>query len=154
MSENTHTEEHDDHDDHAAHHIVSWKLYLINAAVITVLMFLTVFAAEFDFGSTNGLNLVIALLIAIMKTACIGAIFMGVWWNSPLVKIFATGVIAWLIIMFSFILVDYASPGWGLGSPYADGDHQGQSSLPGGADAVVIPEVIETSGDHGAPAAH
>lgn len=124
MSEETHTEE------HAGHFIVPWKYYVINAVVITILMFLTVFAAKFDFGDTNGLNLVIALVIAIMKTACIGAIFMGVWWNSPIVKVFALGVVAWIIIFFGFVLVDYVNPNYGLGTPYVDFHHQGESPLP------------------------
>ena len=124
MSDETHTEE------HAEHFIVPWNSYVIHAVVITVLMFLTVFAAEFDFGHTNGLNLVIALVIAIMKTVCIGAIFMGVWWNSPLVKVFALGVVAWIIIFFAFTLVDYINPNYGLETPYVDFHHQGESPLP------------------------
>ena len=127
MSEEATTEE---HSEYHGHFIVPWKYYVINALVITVLMFLTVFAAEFDFGHTNGLNLVIALLIAIAKTACIGAIFMGVWWNTPLVKVFALGAIAWIIIFFTFTLVDYINPSYGLDTPYTDFHHQGESPLP------------------------
>ncbi|MFP6584201.1 MAG: hypothetical protein VCD00_16820 [Candidatus Hydrogenedentota bacterium] len=127
MSEELHTE---DDAGHAAHHIVSWKLYIVNALVITVLMILTVVAAMFDFGHPNGLNLFIAVVIAIMKTACIGAIFMGVWWNTPLVKVFAIGAVAWLIIFFTFVLVDYINPTFGLGTPYVDFHHQGESPLP------------------------
>lgn len=154
MSEETHTEAHDD-DHHHEHFIVPWKYYVINAIAITILMFLTVYAAEFDFGHTNGLNLVIALLIACAKTACIGAIFMGVWWNSPLVKVFATCAIVWLLIMFSFMLVDYASPKWGLGTPYLDYEEPGRPVLPGQDSAQIITDMSEfghhgEEGDHGA----
>ncbi|MFP6583594.1 MAG: hypothetical protein VCD00_13710 [Candidatus Hydrogenedentota bacterium] len=127
MSEETHTEE---HVEHAEHRIVSWKLYIINALVITVLMILTVVAAEFDFGHVNGLNLFIAVTIAVMKTVCIGAIFMGVWWNTPLVKVFALCAVAWLMIFFVFVMTDYINPTYGLGTPYVDFNHQGESPLP------------------------
>jgi caa(3)-type oxidase subunit IV len=105
--------------EHAGHHIIPLKLYIINACVITVLMFLTVFVAkgmELP-GAVNGLSLWIALAIAITKTACIMSIFMGVWWNTPLVKVFATGAWAWLLIFFAFTLSDVMSPRAGLGTP-------------------------------------
>jgi caa(3)-type oxidase subunit IV len=130
MSEAAHT---DEHQEHAEHHIVPPRFYVLNAIAITILMALTVIAGKWDvlnFGNPNGLNLVIALLIAMAKTACIGAVFMGVWWNSPLVKVFALGVIAWIIIFFAFTLVDYINPEYGLDTPYTDFHHQGESPLP------------------------
>ena len=158
MSEHTHTEAHDD-GHHHEHYIVPWKFYVVNAVVIAALMFLTIFASWFDFGHTNGLNLVIALLIAAAKTACIGAIFMGVWWNTPLVKVFATCAVVWLGIMFSFMMVDYASPHWGLGTPYRDYKQPGAPTLPGGAPAQVITDMSVfghhgDEADHGAAAEH
>ena len=151
MSEQTHTDEHDDHHEHF---IVPWKYYVVNAVIIAALMFLTIFAATFDFGHTNGLNLVFAILIAAAKTFFIGAIFMGVWWNTPLVKVFATCAIVWLGIMFSFMMIDYASPKWGLGTPYRDFAQPGAAALPGGSDAQAITDMealghADDKGDHG-----
>lgn len=126
MSDTHHEEE------HAHHFIVPWQYYMVNAVIITVLMALTVFAAKgMDLpGGTNGLNLWLALFIAILKAGFIMAIFMGVKWNSPLVKLFAIGVVGWLMILFTFFLVDYASPSWGLGTPYADYENPGEKPLP------------------------
>jgi caa(3)-type oxidase subunit IV len=108
-------------ENHAEHHIIPIKLYIINAGVILVLMFATVAFAKveaLDFpGGVNGINLWIALVIAIMKTACIMSIFMGVWWNSPLVRLFATGAWVWLLIFFAFTISDAISPKAGLGTP-------------------------------------
>lgn len=115
---------HDDHAGHAEHYIVPARYYWINAVIITVLMALTVIAAKWEVmhlpGGVNGLNLWLALAIAVAKAGFIMAIFMGVKWNSPMVKVFALGAVGWLIILFVFFLVDYASPSWGLGTPYLD----------------------------------
>jgi caa(3)-type oxidase subunit IV len=78
----------------------------------------------------NGVNLWIALGIAVAKAGCIIAIFMGVKWSTPLVQMFALCSVAWLVILFTFFLVDYASPSWGLGTPYSDYENPGQKPLP------------------------
>ena len=99
MSDTHHEEE------HAHHFIVPWQYYMVNAVIITVLMALTVFAAKgMDLpGGTNGLNLWLALFIAILKAGFIMAIFMGVKWNSPLVKLFAIGVVGWLMMLLGIM---------------------------------------------------
>ena len=120
MSEHEHAHDADYHE----HHIVSWQLYAINAIVLTVLMILTVAVAKMDMfhisDNPNGANLVLALAIAFAKTACIVSIFMGVWWSSRLVKVFALGATFWLLIFFAFTLSDYISVAWGYGTPYVD----------------------------------
>lgn len=111
--------------DHHAHHIVSWKLYAVNAVALTFLMSATVIAAKWPqfhiSDNPNGANLVLALAIAFAKTACIVSIFMGVWWSSRLVKLFALGTVFWLIVFFAFTLSDYISVRAGFGTPYVDG---------------------------------
>ena len=119
--------------DHAGHYLIPSRYYGYNFAVIAVLMSLTVLAAKWDvmdFHAVNGVNLWIALGIAIAKAGCIMAIFMGVKWSTPLVKMFALCAVAWLMILFTFFLVDYASPSWGLGTPYQDYENPGQKPLP------------------------
>ena len=130
MSENEHIDDHAE--DHAGHFIIPWQYYGYNFIAITILMSLTVLAAKWsvlDFGAVNGVNLWIALGIAFAKAGCIVAIFMGVKWSTPIVKLFALGVIGWLIILFMFFLVDYASPSWGLGTPYSDYYNPGENPL-------------------------
>lgn len=127
MSENEHA------DDHAGHFIIPWQYYGYNFVAITILMALTVIFGKvdaLDFGHVNGVNLWIALGIAAAKAGCIIAIFMGVKWSTPIVKVFALGVIGWLFILFVFFLVDYASPSWGLGTPYSDYENPGEKPLP------------------------
>ena len=108
------TEEHGE--DHHDHYIVPWKLYVVNAVVLTILMFATVVAAknpQFHMSNNpNGANLAIAFAIALMKTACIVSIFMGVWWASRLVKVFALGAVFWLLVFFAFTLGDYVNVKW------------------------------------------
>ncbi len=138
MSENEHE------DGHAGHFIIPWQYYGYNFIAITILMALTVIFGKvdaLDFGDSNGINLWIALGIAIAKAGCIMAIFMGVKWLSPLVKMFALCAVAWLVILFVFFLVDYASPSWGLGPPYTDYENPGQRPLPGHFEPAVVPVV-------------
>lgn len=142
MSETEHT------DDHAGHFIVPPKYYIINAIVIAFLMFLTIAASWIELpGGTNGWGYGLALLIAILKAACIISIFMGVKWNTPIVKVFALGVIGWLALLFTFTMIDVASPSWGLGSPYGDLGHEGQNAIHG-----IVEEAAPVH--HEEPAAH
>ena len=125
----------------AGHKIVSPKLYLINISVLGVLMTLTIMFGKMEtlnFSSNpNGINLAIAVGIAIAKAFCIVSIFMGVAFASNLVRIVAISGFAWLIILFSFILTDYVNPSAEWGTPYHDSASPGTSPLPGGQDFLV-----------------
>lgn len=124
-----------------AHKIVPPKFYFINIGVISVLMLLTVLFGKWDVlnlsSNPNGINLFIALAIAIMKASCIVAIFMGVAWSTKLVRVFAIGGFSWLIILFLFIMTDYVNPSADWGTPYYDAINPGVSPLPGGQDFPV-----------------
>lgn len=119
-----------------SHRIIPVKYYLINAAVLTFLMVLTVVAAKhpaFHFSSNpNGINLAIALAIAIAKAACIVAIFMGSYWSSPMVRLLSVAGFAWLCIFFLFTFTDYMNPIEEFGSPYSDIQSPGTNPLTGG----------------------
>jgi caa(3)-type oxidase subunit IV len=112
---NEHTEEHAEDDPHG-HHIVPAKLYVFNAVALCILMILTVVAAKNSHfhlsDNPNGANLALALAIGLAKTTCIISIFMGLWWSSRLVKVFALGAVFWLIIFFAFTMGDYANVKW------------------------------------------
>lgn len=130
MSEEIITEEHAE--EHVGHHITPPMHFVKNALAVGLLMALTVAFGKMDvldFHEVNGLNLLIALVIAIAKCGCIMAIFMGVWWNTPIVKMFALVAIGWLCILFMFTLIDVASPDWGLGTPYLDQENFGVNPL-------------------------
>ena len=97
----------------AGHKIVSWRIYVANFSVLTVLMIATVWVAAYDFG---GLNLAFALGISITKATLIVLIFMNVKYGSRLTWLFAAGGFAWFLILIGFILTDFVFVD--LGSPY------------------------------------
>ena len=113
------------------HHIVPWKNYAINFAVITFLMGLTVWAAYQEFGA---MNLPIAIVIAIMKTICIALFFMNVRYSSQLTWVFAGAGFFWFVIMIGFIIVDFTE----VGSMYTSG-------LPGSEDLIGVPSPGEVA---------
>jgi caa(3)-type oxidase subunit IV len=121
-----------------AHKIVHWRYYLINAAILCFLMALTVIVAKMPFfhlsDNPNGLNLFIAVFIAVLKAGCIVAIFMGAYWSTRLVKLFALMGFIWLPIFFLFTFTDYgfANPLKEFGTPYYDVNSPGTNPEPGG----------------------
>jgi caa(3)-type oxidase subunit IV len=121
-----------------SHKIVPPKYYFINAAVLGVLMTATVAVAKYPLfhlsDNPNGLNLLIAVLIAIAKAACIVSIFMGAYWSSGLVRLFAALGFIWLSIFFLFTFTDYgfANPLEDFGAPYNDLASPGSNPQPGG----------------------
>lgn len=122
----------------AEHKIVPPRYYVINMGVLGVLMFTTVLFGKWDVlnlsSNPNGINLAIALGIAIAKATCIVSIFMGVAFATKLVRVFALGGFAWLIILFLFLMTDYVNPSADWGTPYYDAVNPGVSPLPGGQD--------------------
>jgi cytochrome c oxidase subunit 4 len=78
-------------------HIVPKSTYFKVFACLTVLMVVTVAAAEVHLGY---FNTPIAMLIALVKATLIVLFFMHVRYASPLVRIFAAGGFVWLAIMF------------------------------------------------------
>ncbi len=125
-----------------AHRIIPVKYYLVNAVILTFLMALTVLFAKhpaFHFSDNpNGINLAIALVIAIAKAACIVAIFMGSYWSSSLVRLLSVAGFAWLCIFFMFMATEYANPLEEFGSPYLDLQTPGANPLAGGQDFPVV----------------
>jgi caa(3)-type oxidase subunit IV len=142
-----------------AHRIIPVKYYLINAVVLTALMAITVMAAKmpaFHFSDNpNGVNLAIALAIAIAKAACIVSVFMGAYWSSGLVRLLSVAGFAWLCIFFLFMATDYTNPLEEFGSPYLDIQSPGTNPLAGGQDHPNIGrELAPSHGGNYVPPPH
>lgn len=89
-------------------HVVAWQTYAFIYAVLLILLFATVAASRYDLGA---FNIVIAMLIAIVKAACVILIFMGVKWASRLAWIWSVFGFIWLLVLFG-TLGDYITREW------------------------------------------
>lgn len=104
-----------------AHHVVPIKVYLGVFVALMVLMAATVGAAFLDLGIFNN---VIALVIAMAKTALIMLFFMHLRYSSRLTQVFALVGFLFLVILMAGTLNDYFSRGDfsniapTLGNPY------------------------------------
>lgn len=96
-------------------HIVSTKLYFGVFAALMVLTALTVAASRIDLG---GLNVFVALVIAITKAVLVVLFFMHVRYSSRLTQLFVSAGFFWLVILLTLTLSDYLT--------------RGQLSFPGG----------------------
>ena len=92
-----------------AHHVPSLKLYFVVFGILLVGTALTVLVAFFDLGAMNNVAM---LTIAVVKALFVVLYFMHVRWSSRLTWVIAGSGFFWLLIMFSFTLMDYMSRGW------------------------------------------
>ena len=82
-------------------------LWTVFAALI-VLLVMTAAAAKIDLGP---FNVPVALLIAAVKTALIFSIFMHLWYQAGLIRLFALSGFFWLAIMATLTFADYLTRG-------------------------------------------
>jgi cytochrome c oxidase subunit 4 len=92
----------------AHHHVASARLFLGVLIALLVLTFITVGASRVDFG---GANMLIAMLIACIKASLVMAIFMHLWWDTAVNRIFFLGSFLFLSLLFLFTLADQATRG-------------------------------------------
>jgi cytochrome c oxidase subunit 4 len=92
-----------------AHHVPPLKLYFVVFGILMIGTALTVAVAFFDLGPLNN---VVMLTVAIVKAMFVVLYFMHVRWGSRLTWVIAGSGFLWLLIMFSFTLMDYMSRGW------------------------------------------
>lgn len=119
------------------HFIVPVKYYIGTFIALLFLTFITVFVAQFDFGS---FNIVVAMLVAIAKAALVVLFFMALRWDKG-VNIFylASGLLS-IIIFLAFLIGDIKMRGainkvekgaHSISSPVklikADSDHHSKS---------------------------
>lgn len=94
-------------------HVAPLKLYYGIFGILMVGTVLTVVVAFYDLGPLNNL---VMLTIACVKAMFVVLYFMHVRWSSRLTWVVAASGFFWLLIMFSFTMMDYLSRGWVAGS--------------------------------------
>ncbi len=98
------------HDDHASHHvIVPVKTYAAVFLSLLFLTFITVWIAQFDFGSWN---LLVALSVALVKATLVVMIFMGLKWNKSFDRFAFFACLIFLFIFFLLVFVDIPLRGY------------------------------------------
>jgi cytochrome c oxidase subunit IV len=96
-------------------HIVSPKLYLLIFATLMVLTGTTVYAATVDLNQYfEGLNVIVALVIATCKAVLVILFFMHAYYSPKRTQLIIIAGVFWLAIMLFLTLGDYASRSWDL----------------------------------------
>ena len=97
----------------AEHHIVSPKIY---AAIFITLMIctgLTVYAAEVDLNKYfSGLNVIVALTIAVFKASLVVLFFMHGKYSPKRTQLVIIASVFWLAVMLAMTMSDYLSRPW------------------------------------------
>ena len=96
------------HDGAHKHHVASSALFLKVLIALLFLTILTVVVSRFDFG---GANMVVAMLIASVKASLVISIFMHIWWDTAINKIFFLGSFLFLSLLMLFTLADLTTRG-------------------------------------------
>ncbi len=84
-------------------YIVPTKYYLRTFGALLLLTILTVAVAQVDFGS---LNLIIAMLVALVKASLVVMIFMGLKWEKGFNFVFFFGSLLFVGIFFALVFAD------------------------------------------------
>jgi cytochrome c oxidase subunit 4 len=90
-------------------HIVTKKQYSYVFGILLVLTLVTTWASYVDLGK---LNVVVALVIAVVKSMLVVLFFMHVYWSSKLNKIVVVSGLAWLALLLWLTLTDIVTRGW------------------------------------------
>ena len=90
-------------------HVAPKSLYYTIFAALMVGTIITVAVAFVDLGALNN---VVMLSIAIAKATLVVLYFMHVRWSTRLTWVVVVSGFFWLLIMFSFTMMDYLSRGW------------------------------------------
>jgi cytochrome c oxidase subunit 4 len=113
MSDSNHAANHPTDQAASHHHVEKVATYLNVFAVLMVLLVITYVAAKIDLDHIlGGLNLIVAMTIAVIKALFVVLIFMHVKHSSRLTWVFAAASFLWLGIMFALFFSDYATRGW------------------------------------------
>jgi cytochrome c oxidase subunit 4 len=95
------------------HHIVSPKVYFTIFSVLMICTVLTVFAAEVDLNKYfSGLNIIVALTIAVFKASLVVLFFMHGKYSPKRTQLVIIASVFWLAIMLFMTMSDYVSRSW------------------------------------------
>ena len=81
-------------------------------AVWAALLFATGLTSTVAYFDLGWMNIVIALLIAVVKASLVVWIFMGVRYTTTLTKLFVVAGLVWLSIMVLITYSDYSTRSW------------------------------------------
>ena len=95
------------------HHVAPKSMYYAVFAALIVGTVVTVLAAKYDLGALNN---IVMLAIAMTKALLVILYFMHVRWSTRLTWVVVVSGFFWLLIMFSFTLMDYMTRGWMVGT--------------------------------------
>jgi len=94
-------------------HVAPTRLYFAIFLALMVGTILTVAVAFFDLGFLNN---VVMLAIASAKAMLVVLYFMHVRWSTRLTWLVAASGFFFLLILFSFTMMDYLTRGWMVGT--------------------------------------
>jgi cytochrome c oxidase subunit 4 len=95
--------------EHSAHTEPPLQIYYKVYGALMVLLVLTVLVAQLPLGA---FGVVLALLIAVSKAVLVLIYFMHLRYNSGLTWLFAAAGFVWLLLLFAFVVADYATRAW------------------------------------------
>jgi len=85
------------------HHVLPFSLYVKIFLSLLFLTVVTVWVAQFDFGS---LNTFIAMAVATVKATLVGLYFMHLKYDEKTNSVCLLAGVFFLIVMFAFIAID------------------------------------------------
>ena len=88
------------------HHLISTKTYIIVFLSLIVGTIITVFVANFDFGS---MNMVIAMLVATAKASLVLLYFMHLKYDNMMNRVIFLSGFFFLLLIFAFTMGDIVS---------------------------------------------
>jgi cytochrome c oxidase subunit 4 len=95
------------------HHIVSPKVYFTIFGILMICTVLTVVAAEVDLNRYfSGLNIIVALTIAVFKASLVVLFFMHGKYSPKRTQLVIIASVFWLAIMLFMTMSDYVSRSW------------------------------------------
>jgi len=95
------------------HHIVSPKIYFTIFGILMICTFLTVAAAEVDLNRYfSGLNIIVALTIAVFKASLVVLFFMHGKYSPKRTQLVIIASVFWLAIMLFMTMSDYITRQW------------------------------------------
>ena len=95
------------------HPIVSPKIYFLIFSVLMICTVITVYAAELDLNHYfPGLNIIVALTIAVFKASLVVLFFMHAKYSPKRTQLVIIASIFWLAVMLFMTMSDYLTRPW------------------------------------------